>query len=93
MPPIKVFPAFTPLIKRVVGDHIELLARVLNKVAARNSRTYFIQGELSLIDQTASEEQAVKYFSDGVHPSQLTYQIWAELASDFVTGRNILIKN
>ena len=32
MPPIKRFPAFTPLIKRVVGSHVELLGRSLDHV-------------------------------------------------------------
>ncbi len=32
------------------------------------------------------------YFSDGVHPSKLTYKIWGEEVAKFITNNNIILQ-
>ncbi len=86
MPPIKEFPAFTPLIKAIVGNLIELLGEALNKIVVRYENVYYF-GEIINIDTWRSrysiDPLKAEFFSDGVHPSKLTYQTWAK---DIATG-------
>ncbi|WP_194777342.1 SGNH/GDSL hydrolase family protein [Pararhodonellum marinum] len=81
MPPIKEFPAFTPLIKTVVGNLVELLGQELEKLVKRFDQVYYEGKRITLKDwKVRFPDKASKgeFFSDGIHPSKLTYQIWAK---------------
>ena len=84
MPPIKEFPAFTPIMKFTIGNLVEILGDELEKIANRQERVYFYAKKITIDGWSKrlniSAERA-DYFSDGVHPSKLTYQAWAK---DFV---------
>lgn len=95
MPPIKTFPAFTPLIKFFVGNLVELLGASLKKVCQRYPNVYFDASILSTEDWP--QKHGIKpepglFFSDGVHPSKLTYQLWAKDFADFLIQNEILKK-
>lgn len=81
MPPIKAFPAFTPLIKFVVGNLASILGKELEKVVARHGHVYFYSRDIELghwqgfLPDNAS---LADFFSDGVHPSKMAYQAWAK---------------
>ena len=81
MPPIKEFPAFTPVIKGTVGNLVEILGETLAQVVKKYPRVYYAE-EIITIDGWAQRYQQSSdtklYFSDGVHPSKITYQIWAK---------------
>lgn len=81
MPPIKEFPAFTPLIKFVIGNLVEILGEELKKLVSNFENVYY-HHEIIVFDvwleRLGIEGQKSDFFSDGVHPSKLTYQTWAE---------------
>jgi lysophospholipase L1-like esterase len=81
MPPIKEFPAFTPLIKFVIGNLVEILGEELEKKFRKHENVYYANEVIQL--PKWRERYGLSYapntfFSDGVHPSKLTYQVWAE---------------
>ncbi|MFT6970950.1 MAG: lysophospholipase L1-like esterase [Roseivirga sp.] len=81
MPPIKLFPAFTTVIKFVMGNLVEILGETLQGVVQKHSNVYYDSRIISFENWTEEldmEVDASAYFSDGVHPSLLTYQIWAK---------------
>ena len=81
MPPIKAFPAFTPLIKFTIGNLVEILGEALadvvqeNELVFYNAETITFEGWIQKLGLNAAPED---FFSDGVHPSRLTYQAWAK---------------
>ncbi len=93
MPPIKNFPAFTPLIKRVVGSHVELLGRSLDHVTEPMPNVFYYARVITLEDwrdRLGVSAPPADFFSDGVHPSALTYQVWARDVARYVGRLGIL---
>ncbi|PIQ47313.1 MAG: GDSL family lipase [Cytophagales bacterium CG12_big_fil_rev_8_21_14_0_65_40_12] len=87
MPPIKLFPAFTPLIKFVMGNLVEILGEALNNVIQQHSNVYYDTRIISFENWTEEigiQAEPSAYFSDGVHPSLLTYQIWAKAIAKLI---------
>lgn len=89
MPPIKEFPAFPFLIKLVIGNLIELLGGELKKIVAGYDNIFYADEVITLKTwmkryQIAGEES--EFFSDGVHPSKLTYQTWAKDFADKISN-------
>ncbi len=83
MPPIKDFPAFTKLIQFTVGNLVELLGEQLQKIVSNQEHTYYHNEVIKLKYwlQKYPGTTPQDFFSDGVHPSALTYQVWgSELA-------------
>ncbi len=87
MPPIKEFPAFTPLIKFVIGNLVEILGKTLEKEIAEHENVFY-NAEIITLDAWSKQQNlqlsANQYFSDGVHPSVLTYKSWAGEMSEFI---------
>jgi len=87
VPPIKEFPAFTKPIKFVIGNLVEILGQELTKIAREKHLVYYNAEIITLkgwtqkwkVDGTADD-----FFSDGVHPSKLTYQVWAKDMAYFI---------
>ncbi len=90
MPPIKEFPAFTTLIKQTIGNLVEIHGQELQKIVADQSNVFYnaevlwikdwLKGDL--VNKTIND-----FFSDGVHPSKLTYQEWAKDFARFVVPK------
>ncbi len=93
MPPIKEFPAFTPLIKFTIGNLVEILGKELQAIVQQYDKVYYYHEVITLekwLKKLDTGGTVADFFSDGVHPSKLAYQTWArELAqvigSDKVT--------
>lgn len=81
MPPIKEFPAFTSAIKFTVGNLVEILGEELENLTHEMDGVYYF-GESITLEQWVSKfnlkANKKDFFSDGVHPSLLTYQTWAK---------------
>ncbi len=96
MPPIKSFPAFTPLIKFVIGNLVEILGVSLSQTVKGIKDVYYAEEVISLKtwgDKYAPNSTDADFFSDGVHPSLITYQSWAkEMASMIAEEEKILAK-
>ncbi len=81
MPPIKEFPAFTSLIKFTVGNLVEILGEELKEVVTGHENAFYFGDKITLrewIEKFQLRKKKEDFFSDGVHPSKLTYQTWAK---------------
>ncbi|MGD1840773.1 MAG: SGNH/GDSL hydrolase family protein [Thermonemataceae bacterium] len=95
MPPIKEFPAFTPLIKFTVGNLVEILGKELQKAVNDYKHTFYFGEKITLkgwVDKFQLNVEKEDFFSDGVHPSKLTYQTWAKDITNEIS-KNEIIKN
>lgn len=81
MPPIKEFPAFTPLIKFVIGNLVEILGYEVKGLVNNFDQVIYFDDKITLKEwqeRLNIDGQPSDFFSDGVHPSKLTYQTWAK---------------
>jgi lysophospholipase L1-like esterase len=82
MPPIKELPAFTEPIKFVIGSLVEILRERLHIVLKSILNVSYRNRGITL--NTWSKKYNLPtnasniYFSDGAHPSELTYKIWGK---------------
>lgn len=93
MPPIRNFPAFTPLIKRVVGSHVEWLGQALGHVVQPLPNVFYYARVITLEDwrdRLSISAPPADFFSDGVHPSALTYQVWARDVAGYIGRLGVL---
>jgi lysophospholipase L1-like esterase len=93
MPPIKEFPAFTSTIKFVLGNLVELLGEKLETVVAKQKNVYYQSQKITLKDWITRmniDSSEKDFFSDGVHPSQLTYQTWAKDFAMFIVEKKMI---
>lgn len=94
MPPIKEFPAFTKSIKFVVGNLIEILGHELEDVVKELPNVYYSSKIIRLKDWLhiiPSHQHSAKFFSDGIHPSKLTYQTWGKEMAKFIYETDIML--
>ena len=95
MPPIKEFPAFTPLIKFSIGNLVEIFGEELQKIIPKFTNVYFNAQVITLdfwIKKLSNKNGNADFFSDGVHPSKLTYQTWAKDAVEFLLENEQIYK-
>ncbi|MFT6866276.1 MAG: lysophospholipase L1-like esterase [Cyclobacteriaceae bacterium] len=95
MPPIKEFPAFTALIKFTIGNLVEILGQELKTIANDYSYVFYFEEKLTFlgwIEKMQLDVSIEDFFSDGVHPSKLTYQTWAKDIANNISN-NEQIKN
>ena len=91
MPPIKEFPAFTKPIKFVIGNLVEILGENLYNLIKNKRNVYYYHKIITL--KKWSEKHNLPnnnskiYFSDGVHPSELTYKVWGKEMGEFIVSK------
>ncbi len=93
MPPIKEFPAFTPLMKWTIGNLVEILGEALIDVVAEFEKVYYSSEVISIecwSEKYNLSSDRSQYFSDGVHPSKLTYQTLAKQLAEFIKNSGVL---
>ncbi|MEO1053113.1 MAG: SGNH/GDSL hydrolase family protein [Bacteroidota bacterium] len=93
MPPIKGFPAFTPLIKFVIGNLVEILGDTLEEAVKDMPNTYYAAERITLelwSDKLDPGMSIKDFFSDGVHPSAITYQIWGREIAEMIISKEKL---
>ena len=81
MPPFKESPVFTPLIKFTLGNLVEILGHELKSVTQEFDNVIFFEDTVILdewIERYQMDAVPNDFFSDGVHPSKLTYQTFAK---------------
>lgn len=87
MPPIQYFPAFPFLIKWTIGSLVNLYRNKWVRLLKTEKNTYF-NDEIIHMDRWKNRYQiAVNsdlLFSDGVHPSKLTYELWGKDMASFL---------
>ena len=94
MPPIKEFPALTKLLKLTIGNLVEALGRALNEEIKNHKNVFYHARTITVkdwIERFDVNRPIEDFFSDGIHPSQLTYRIWAQDLAQFITERPQII--
>lgn len=92
-PPIREFPAFTPLIKRTIGRLVEFHGEQLQRLAEDRAGVFFNHEKITLAGWSKKhqvEGRPDDFFSDGVHPSGLTYRVWARDFAAFLADKELL---
>ena len=93
MPPIKEFPAFTNLIQFSIGNLVEILGRELGRIVKDHDNVFYFGERITLekwIDKLDAGLDKDDFFSDGVHPSKLTYQTWAKDIAGNIATKGVL---
>jgi len=93
MPPIKAFPAFTPVLKLTLGNMVEYFGEELADLIKGQPNLYYDQRIIRLADwreELQLDEEPTAFFSDGVHPSELTYTLWGQEFAKFLLGQSNL---
>ncbi len=77
MPPIADFAAFPLTLKWFLGGHVNLLRKTIDDIPQKFTNTYYLHEKVKIKNWLAESNSLVPsdFFSDGVHPSKLTYQI------------------
>lgn len=87
MPPVREFPAFSSLMQNAIGNQVDYLGKTLTAVTADMHNVYFDTAQLdfrSWVEENNLDLVPADFFSDGVHPSELTYQKWGENYAAFL---------
>ena len=92
MPPIHMFPAFPRFMRWVMSGFVDLYRRVLVRIVNDFPNVFFNDERIELATWSERYEvdvEPAKLFSDGVHPSHLTYALWGQDMARFVTTHSI----
>jgi lysophospholipase L1-like esterase len=87
MPAVGHFPAFPRSFQLILGGLVDLHRRVIMALPDQLANTYFMSDKVSWEEwQKYLEPGQDKsdFYSDGVHPSALTYRIWGEQIGRFI---------
>ena len=85
LPPIMDFPAFTPLMRFFLGELVQILGKELAELVEKHEQVYFDDRVVRLADWREEAADMSELFSDGVHPSAKSYQIWARELATFIS--------
>jgi lysophospholipase L1-like esterase len=92
LPTIEVFPALTKQMQFVLGNHKNLLAEYLFEQTLKNENIYFPTNKVDTqkwMKYLKVEQTIEDFFSDGIHPSKLTYKLWATESVQFLLDSKI----
>ncbi|QHI38472.1 hypothetical protein IMCC3317_38650 [Kordia antarctica] len=93
MPPIKEFPAFTNTIKFVMGNLVLHFSKELKKVVNDFDNVHYYSKPIvfnEYIESMNLDATTADFFSDGIHPSEFAYQIWAKDVANYMLEEKIL---
>ena len=91
-PTIEAFPALTKEMHFVLGNHKDLLAEYLYHQTLKNKKIYFPTEKVDIqewMKKLNKNQTIADFFSDGIHPSELTYQLWAKESVEFLATSKI----
>lgn len=86
MPPVHTFIAFSPLIRFFLGNLTKLLGREMKRLAPDYDYLFYFDYVVTWENWITHSEARKKedFFSDGVHPSALTYRLWGQDTARFI---------
>ena len=84
MPPISSFPAFPKIVRIFVGKTVSRYGKELVKLTTKYPHMYFDEAKIKSLNWRKKGSSADDFFSDGVHPSKLAYQLWGERIGEFM---------
>jgi len=87
MPPIKELPIWPRPLGFFLGRLGGLFEEQMQNVISQYDKVYYCEKPITLrgfMARMGRPAQIKEFFSDGVHPSELTYQLWGEVISSFI---------
>jgi lysophospholipase L1-like esterase len=87
MPPVSYFPAFTKLMQFCIGNWVKFNGTKLESILKDGQQIYFMKDDIKpedWFDKYDHFNNIHDMFSDGVHPSKMTYQLWAKECFDYM---------
>ena len=91
--PVEYFPAFPPIFKLILGSLIKLQWQAISNLPQEIDNFHLIKHVILPDNWQAKVDfptTAEDFFSDGVHPSKLTYQLWAEEVVEFIVENGLI---
>lgn len=94
MPPVHTFIAFSSLIRFFLGHLTKLLGSEMKRLAEDYDYLFYFDYVVTWEDWITHSDARKKedFFSDGVHPSALTYRLWGQDTARFI-HETVLEKN
>ncbi|EDP97790.1 SGNH/GDSL hydrolase family protein [Kordia algicida OT-1] len=93
MPPIKEFTAFSKTIKFVIGNLVLHLGKELEKIVKDYENVHYYARKIEFDDYVKRmnlNNPITDFFSDGVHPSEFAYQVWAKDVANYILEQKII---
>jgi lysophospholipase L1-like esterase len=90
LPPVGAFPGLPGLVRGGLGILVHLHSLAIRPMPLRFPGVYFPGRPLRVSDLLQSGYTQSDLFSDGIHPSALTYRLWAEETLRFMTAKGLL---
>ncbi len=93
MPPVGGFPAFPKLIQLFLGGLVSLHGKAILDLPKKYPNVHYYYAPIRFSDwesRTPESSDINDFFSDGVHPSALTYQLWGEQIAGNISKAGIL---
>jgi lysophospholipase L1-like esterase len=92
LPPVGEFPAFPPLLQFFLGHLVRLHSEVIADLPLLFENVRYANKQIRFNDWLVKINQKSaninSFFSDGVHPSALTYTLWGKEIADLVIGKD-----
>ena len=93
LPPVGEFPAFPKPLQSVLGGLVFLHGFAARAIPAGKENVYYMKKRILLKDWYSYVPgliNAEAFFSDRVHPSALTFQVWGRVVREFLLDKKIL---
>lgn len=93
VPPVSDFPAFPKLLKFFLGNLVKLHGNIIKDISTFYPSVFYMPKILRMKDWLNFENRKLTpqdLFSDGIHPSALTYSIWGKEVVDFMLKNEIV---
>lgn len=93
LPPVGEFPAFPKPLQSVLGGLVFLHAYAARAIPAGKKNVFYMEKRIVLKDwysYVPGLTNAEAFFSDRVHPSALTFQVWGKVVREFLLAKRIL---
>jgi len=88
MPPVRDFIVMGSLLHFFLGNLVDLFSIELKNIVAQHKNVFFNEKRISLEEFRSiggAHYKITDFFSDGVHPSELTYKIWGDKMGQFIS--------
>ena len=93
LPPVGEFPALPSILRFCLDNHMDKLSAQLIDIVQKETDCYFISDKITLKEWSTKfglENKVELYFSDGIHPEKLTYQIWGQSVAEFICKEKLI---
>lgn len=81
MPPVYAFPAFPWYMQAILGGLVQLHGAVIRNLPQQFEGVYYMHELIRLdnwVSRAGGKVTVDDFFSDGVHPSKMTYTMWGQ---------------